>query len=249
MRDTGRRPMAVCRVARRGAMAVVRDARPADPRRGVDVGGRCPRDGAAAVRWRPVVPAAPACAVPCRAQRLPTTPTSRRAELNRRRVRPSGGGRHGGLLHQGLQQHSCRVFRRYQARSTPDVRCGCTSVRHGGRGPPGAVGILGRRPAFSQRGASSPNPLLPSGVSGTPVAPPGPPDRDVSDHDDGRELGFRRADFNAPWRTRRLSRLSYRVTYAALLLLILGAHEMGHYYLPVLPRPRDAAVLHSGLRC
>jgi membrane-associated protease RseP (regulator of RpoE activity) len=38
-------------------------------------------------------------------------------------------------------------------------------------------------------------------------------------------------DFNAPWRALvDVSRLSHGVTYAALLLLILGAHEMGHYF-------------------
>jgi membrane-associated protease RseP (regulator of RpoE activity) len=38
-------------------------------------------------------------------------------------------------------------------------------------------------------------------------------------------------DFNAPWRALvAFSRLSHGVTYAVLLLLILGAHEMGHYF-------------------
>ena len=37
-------------------------------------------------------------------------------------------------------------------------------------------------------------------------------------------------DEGAPWRALvELSRLSHGVTYASLLLLILGAHEMGHY--------------------
>jgi len=37
-------------------------------------------------------------------------------------------------------------------------------------------------------------------------------------------------DVSAPWRELvDLSRLSHGVTYASLLLLILGAHEMGHY--------------------
>ena len=38
-------------------------------------------------------------------------------------------------------------------------------------------------------------------------------------------------DSDAPWRALvDVSRLAHGVTYAALLLLILGAHEMGHYF-------------------
>ena len=38
-------------------------------------------------------------------------------------------------------------------------------------------------------------------------------------------------DLDAPWRALvDVSRLSHGVTYASLLLLILGAHEMGHYF-------------------